>query len=31
MYIPPFWAGVLATVLVELAALIVYAVIESKK
>lgn len=31
MYIHPFWAGVVATILVELAALVVYAVIANKK
>lgn len=31
MVINPFWAGVVATILFELAALVVYAVIENRK
>lgn len=31
MYIPPFWCGVGITLLVELAALIVYSIVRSRK
>lgn len=31
MYINPFWCGVIATILVELGAIIIYAIYDSKK
>jgi hypothetical protein len=31
LYIPPFWAGVICTVLVEVVAIVVAAILDNKK